>query len=158
MPVSVTVLAPQFRTIERAVSRLGGRVLRTIRVPRAACDVYLADGRAMRRLGARLRSHRGPWNVLAFPAPRSAPRPDVRMSFLGEIYLNPAVIAREARHGALPAYAVRADERVGIPGAAFAYYLVHGILHLRGYDHVRHRDRIAMEREEERIFRRVLEK
>ncbi len=163
MPVSVIVLCPRFRKLKRRVERIGASIFRAAypepsrraRMPRAACEVYLADGRAMRRLGSRLQNHRGAWNVLAFRAPPGAPRPDVRGTFLGEIYLDPAVIAREARRSALPGRATRAAARSRGSERALAYFLAHGILHLLGYDHARNRDRMAMEKQEERILKRI---
>ncbi len=75
-------------------------------------------------------------NVLSFPADAAFPRPDLKgQRALGEVYLNPTYIKRH-------------DENTD-------YLLIHGILHLLGYDHVRERDRITMERLEQKLLRKI---
>ena len=70
-------------------------------------------------------------NVLSFPHPPGVPRPDHAGQFLGEIYLNPLYIRKQGD-----------DVRV---------MAIHGLLHLLGYDHVRKRDIMEMERIEKRL-------
>ena len=60
----------------------------------------------------------------------------------GDVVLCHAVIAREAR---AQNKALRAH---------YAHLVVHGVLHLRGYDHVKKRAAAQMERREIRILRR----
>ena len=74
-------------------------------------------------------------NVLAFPADSSFPRPDLTEPALGEIYLNPSYIKEH--------------------GEDLTYMLVHGFLHLLGYDHQSARDRMNMERKETALLRRL---
>lgn len=76
-------------------------------------------------------------NVLSFPAARPFPRPDLAGKFLGEIYLNPLYIEKR--------------------GEDLHYMLIHGFLHLLGYDHARRDGRIAMERKE-RALMKMLER
>ena len=75
-----------------------------------------------------------PKNVLSFPADGSFPRPDLKLPSLGEIHLNPRYIAEH--------------------GEDFEYMLVHGFLHLLGYDHIKKNDRMVMEAEEKRLLER----
>ncbi len=74
-----------------------------------------------------------PKNVLAFPADPTFPRPDLSAPSLGELYLNPAYIEEH--------------------GENFDYMLVHGFLHLLGYDHMKKSDRILMEKKERELLR-----
>ncbi len=74
----------------------------------------------MRMLNRRYRGKDKPTNVLAFPA---APAPGVRPRPLGDVVICPAVLRREAR-------AQGKSER-----AHWAHLVVHGTLHLVGYDH-----------------------
>lgn len=74
-----------------------------------------------------------PKNVLAFPADLSFPRPDLAKPALGEIYLNPTYIAAH--------------------GENFEYMLIHGFLHLLGYDHIQKNDRMVMEAQEQKLLR-----
>jgi probable rRNA maturation factor len=77
-----------------------------------------------------------PKNVLAFPARADFPRPDLSQPDLGEIYLNPAYIAAH-------------DEDL-------RFMLVHGMLHLVGYDHIKKSDRISMEKKERELLKKLL--
>jgi probable rRNA maturation factor len=61
----------------------------------------------------------------------------------GDIVLCHPVIAREAR------------EQGKSIGAHYAHLVVHGVLHLRGYDHEKKREAERMERAEIRILRRL---
>jgi rRNA maturation RNase YbeY len=73
-----------------------------------------------------------PKNVLSFPADADFPHPNTKQKPLGEIYLNPDVIKEQ--------------------GWQFEYILIHGFLHLLGYDHIKKSDRIVMERLEEKLL------
>ena len=72
-------------------------------------------------------------NVLAFPAPKDFPRPDIKSKPLGEIYLNPQYIKEN--------------------GENFIFMLIHGFLHLLGYDHQKRNDRIRMEKKERELLK-----
>lgn len=74
-------------------------------------------------------------NVLAFPAPAAFPQPDVRRKAIGEIYLNPDYI-REHQEDLI-------------------YMLVHGFLHLLGYDHKKKSDRLKMENKEKTLCQQI---
>lgn len=90
-----------------------------------------------RRLNARYRGQDRPTNVLSFPAP-----PALRGArALGDLIICPRVLEREARAQAKPRR------------AHWAHLVVHGTLHLLGYDHVRGADARRMERREVRVLR-----
>jgi len=87
--------------------------------------------RESRELNARFRKKRKATNVLSFPYAKGR----------GDIVLCHPVIAREAR------------AQGKTLAAHYAHLVVHGILHLRGYDHEKKRDAQRMERREARILR-----
>ena len=96
-----------------------------------------------RRLNARYRGRDKPTNVLSFPAPQlpatakgAMPRP------LGDLVICPSVLRAEAR-----------EQRKSLR-AHWAHLIVHGALHLIGYDHVRAEDACRMERREITVLRR----
>jgi probable rRNA maturation factor len=117
-----------------------------VRADRADADaevsVLFADDAFVRDLNARWRGQDKPTNVLSFPAaapampvsPIPGPRP------LGDIVLAYETVAREAREA----------------GKTFehhaAHLLVHGFLHLLGYDHETDADATVMEAREVRIL------
>jgi probable rRNA maturation factor len=86
-----------------------------------------------RRLNAGFRKKSKATNVLSFAYGRGG----------GDIVLCHPVIAREAR------------AQGKTLAAHYAHLVVHGILHLRGYDHEKKRDALRMERREIRILRRL---
>lgn len=67
-------------------------------------------------------------NVLAFPAPKRFPRPDIKGKPLGEVFLNPIYIKKH--------------------GENLLFMLIHGFLHLLGYNHIKKSDRIRMQKKE----------
>lgn len=102
-----------------------------------ALALAVVGPRESRRLNARYRGHDRPTNVLSFPAP---PAPGAGR-LLGDLVICPSVLAREAR---AQAKSLRAH---------WAHLVVHGTLHLLGYDHVRGADARRMERREVRVLR-----
>ena len=94
-----------------------------------------------RRLNARYRGRDRATNVLSFPAAR-APR-GAAVHPLGDLVICPGVLRREAQAQAKP---LRAH---------WAHLVVHGTLHLIGYDHERARDARRMERREVTVLKRL---
>jgi probable rRNA maturation factor len=114
--------------------------------PRSAgreLGVALVGAAESRRLNARFRGRDKPTNVLSFPpAPLSQPSlRDARP--LGELVICPRVLAVEAR---------AQDKTLR---AHWAHLVVHGTLHLAGYDHERAADARRMERREIAVLRRL---
>jgi probable rRNA maturation factor len=86
-----------------------------------------------RRLNAAFRKKSKATNVLSFPYGKGR----------GDVVLCHPVIAREARAQGKSV------------AAHYAHLVVHGILHLRGYDHEKKRDAQRMEARETRLLRRL---
>ncbi len=86
------------------------------------------------KLNSRWRSMHKPTNVLSFPYSLASG------FLLGDLVLCAPVVAREAREQGKP---LRAH---------WAHMVIHGVLHLRGYDHVRNRDAKKMEALEKEIL------
>ncbi|MDO8602052.1 MAG: rRNA maturation RNase YbeY [bacterium] len=84
-------------------------------------------------------------NVYSYPA-TDFPRPDLKQPALGEIILNPSFIVRETLH--VTRYTLNPKTKV-------EFMLIHGFLHLLGYDHIKKSDRIKMERLERRLLREI---
>lgn len=82
--------------------------------------IRIVDEAESRMLNRRYRGKDRPTNVLSFPF--EAP-PGVPLSHLGDVVICAPVVAREAAEQG------KTDE------AHWAHMLVHGILHLRGYEH-----------------------
>ena len=95
------------------------------------------------RLNRRFRGRPQATNVLSFPAARLPRAPGVAPPPLGELVICPRVLEAEARAQDKP---LRAH---------WAHLVVHGALHLAGYDHVRAADARRMERREITVLRRL---
>ncbi|AHB48281.1 metalloprotease [Hyphomicrobium nitrativorans NL23] len=108
--------------------------------PAEAC-IALADDAAVHELNLRYRGKDKPTNVLSFPAtPMGHPSEDVAPRALGDLVLAHETLVREA-----------AEQ--GIPLAHHLQHLViHGLLHLLGYDHETERQAEEMEAMEVEIL------
>lgn len=108
----------------------------------AVAAVALSSDAAVRRLNSSYRAKDKPTNVLSFPFEGAGePIPGRRM--LGDIVLADGVIAREAAELGIP------------PAHHFQHLVVHGVLHLMGYDHETETEAVAMERLETEILARL---
>jgi len=95
------------------------------------------------RLNARFRGRDRPTNVLSFAPPSLPRRQAVQRAPLGELVICAALLREEAR---VQAKTLRAH---------WAHLIVHGALHLAGYDHQRAADARRMERREIAVLRRL---
>ncbi|MCY6382760.1 rRNA maturation RNase YbeY [Hoeflea prorocentri] len=109
--------------------------------PKAGCELSLlfADDKMVREINGKWRDQDKPTNVLSFPAvpvtPGQLPGP-----MLGDILFARETIAREA-----DAMDIAFDNHL-------IHLLVHGFLHLLGYDHIDDDDARIMEGHETRIL------
>jgi probable rRNA maturation factor len=130
------VLSRAARAAKTPESAAIGRAPRgaTGRAPREVSVLFCADTR-MRALNRRYRGQDRPTDVLAFPTA------DSESGFLGDIVISVPYAEREARRRREPG--AREIDRL----------LVHGLLHLMGYDH--ETDDGEMDALEARIRRRL---
>lgn len=89
--------------------------------------VSLTDDETVADLNQRFRGKAGSTNVLSFPAP------DTAQPFLGDVILAYGVCAREA-----------AEQNKSLADH-LSHLVIHGVLHLRGHDHVDDAEAEAME-------------
>ena len=93
-----------------------------------------------RTLNRRFRHKDKPTNVLSFPYDDPAP---FGARVLGDVVICAAVVEREAR------------EQGKLRSAHWAHMVVHGVLHLLGFDHMRPADARVMEGRERAILARL---
>lgn len=118
---------------ERALARFAQKAQRAAGV-RGEVSVLVASSRAVRGLNRRFRGVDKPTDVLSFP-----PLPGLAGRFAGDIVICGEIAARNAR-----CYRHSTAEELKV-------LILHGMLHLAGYDH--EHDRGAMARKEERLRR-----
>ncbi len=104
----------------------------------ADLGIRVVGSHESRALNERWRGKSGPTNVLSFPAERVPGR-----SQLGDIVVCAPLVAREAR---AQGKALRAH---------WAHLVIHGTLHLLGFDHMRRADARRMENRERALLARL---
>ena len=102
--------------------------------------VRVVDEDEMAALNARYRHKSGPTNILSFPF--EAP-PGVELNLLGDLVIAAPVVKQEAR------------EQGKTESAHWAHMIVHGTLHLLGYDHQDTVEAEDMEAREIRILKQL---
>lgn len=109
--------------------------------PDCEVAVLFANDDAIAEINAEWRGKDKPTNVLSFPTPDDMPVPDGERRPLGDIVLAYGVIAREA------------TEQGKTLQDHTAHLIVHGTLHLLGYDHETDEDADEMEALEAHILK-----
>jgi len=128
--------------MDAAWSRRASRAAASIAPRAAVINVIITDDRTMRRLNRRYRGKDKPTDVLSFSYLDDVPRD--RSTPAGDVFVSYQTLARDAR-------------RLGVAPANLALRLVvHGFLHVIGYDHENDADASRMERRERTVLRRVL--
>jgi probable rRNA maturation factor len=140
----VRIAAPQLLEFLRAVKR-------ELKLNGAELSVCFVSNREMARLNQSFRGKRGPTDVLSFPAGNGVRQRSGKAenhtseeqspSYLGDIAIAPQVAQRNAR---LSGRATFTELRI---------LILHGVLHLLGYDH--ETDDGQMERLERRLRERL---
>ena len=120
---------------EPKLLRLADGILKTLKVKGSTLDIFLLDNKSITKLKARFIAKKTEPNVLAFPEPSHFPHPETHKKYLGEIYLNKDILTKS-------------------PDRAKAL-LLHGILHLLGYDHKKKGDIKEMEGLEAKVLQKL---
>ncbi len=132
VPAEIIVDEPAWR---RVIPRAEAVVARAAGLTGVRPTIVLSSDRAVKLLNARHRGINKPTNVLTFePAASGMP---------GELVLALGIVRREA---------AAAGRR---PAHHLAHLVVHGCLHLLGYDHEHAGDAREMEQEEARLLSRI---
>jgi len=99
--------------------------------PKAEVTVRVVEQEESARLNRRYRRKSGPTNVLSFPFENP---PGMTLPLLGDLLICAAVVERQAA------------EQGKSPDSHWAHMVVHGTLHLLGYDHIEAGQRKEMEK------------
>jgi probable rRNA maturation factor len=130
--------APRFD--RRLLARRARRVLAALGMPRAELSLALVSDAASARLNVAHRGKPGPTDVLSYSLLEGRHAAH-RAELLGDVVIAVGVAARQAReHG----HSLN-DELLRL--------LIHGVLHLLGYDHERARDAKRMRAKERALWK-----
>ena len=111
------------------------RVRKELRFPAESVSIRLLSDAEMARLNRTYRHKSGPTDVLSFPANGAKPRRGA--AYIGDIAISPQTARRNARRFARSA------------PAELRILILHGMLHLAGFDH--ETDHGEMDRKERRL-------
>ena len=117
--------APDPECIERWVSAAIGN-----RREATELSVRIVDEKEGIALNEKYRGAKGPTNVLSFPFDAEIPE---SLPLIGDIVICAPVVAKEAQ-----------QQNKDIK-AHWAHMIIHGVLHLLGYDHQNNNDAVIME-------------
>lgn len=102
-------------------------------MPETELTIRIVGEKESAHLNETYRAKKGPTNVLSFPF---EPPSEMFFPLLGDIIICARLIEKEAKE--------QCKNRV----AHWAHIVVHGVLHLLGYDHINERDAKKMEKKE----------
>lgn len=129
--------------IERDVAGAAEAVAAELGIAASEACLALSSDEEVARLNAAYRGKPAPTNVLSFPARHARPEEAETSRFLGDLVLARETLLREAAE-------------LGLPFEHHLQHLVvHGLLHLLGYDHEDDADAHVMEALEVRILARL---
>lgn len=118
------------------------RILKDLECHDAELSILITDDNHIAELNRRFLKKKGPTNVLAFPIRDDDPtEPETLM--LGDIVISLDAAMRDAKKAGESL--TRMIDRL----------LIHGLLHLVGYDHERSEEAVKMEEETERLLTMV---
>jgi probable rRNA maturation factor len=145
------------RVAKRPLAQFLARVQRELGITEADVTICLVSDAEIARMNQVFRKKRGPTDVLSFPAierGKTASLPRKRISrtshttqiprnryFLGDVAISPSTARRNAK---------KLGRRLP---SELQILILHGVLHLLGYDH--ETDRGEMDRVEERLRRKL---
>jgi len=150
LKIDVLVDSEQWKraaTAKAVIRRALRQAATTLSTKTAELAIVLTDDAAMRRLNRNWRGVDAPTNVLSFATKNPGDQPDQRLgsplvgNHLGDIVLAYETVKREARREGKPF-----DHHL-------AHLVVHGFLHLIGYDHGNDAQAHRMETTERAILR-----
>ena len=144
MAVEITGRGAGKKVSTRALKKIAQAILDIMGRSEAELSLALIGNAEMRTLNARYRNKDYPTDVLSFPVEEGSPGVG---ALLGDVIIS----VDKAREQALERGHTEAEEIVTL--------LIHGIVHLLGYDHERStKEALAMKRQENKIRRALCER
>lgn len=137
---------PQLALREDALRRGVEFILGALGSPDAEVSVVLMGDEQIADLNLKYLDRRGPTNVIAFSM-LEGEGPPLSSHLLGDVVVSLDAVSKESEASGMPR-----EERL-------ALLLIHGILHLLGYDHVESQEQARrMDQEEKRILKMLKDK
>ncbi|MDR2353032.1 MAG: rRNA maturation RNase YbeY [Deltaproteobacteria bacterium] len=133
---------------ELKIKRRIGKILKALKKADSSLTILVTDDQEIRELNHNFRGVDRSTNVLAFPwedEPTLEPEvPPPYPNYLGDISISFEYIQRESHENALDV------------GYLLFFYIIHGLLHLLGYDHEKGpAEELAQDEETERLLKLI---
>jgi probable rRNA maturation factor len=122
--------------LEEQLAVMAKKILKTLGEKPADLDIFLLPNAEMKSMKWRLMKKKTEPNVISFPEPKPFPHPERKKRYLGEVYLNRDILKKSPER-AMP-------------------LLLHGVLHLLGYDHIKPGDAKKMEKVEAEVLKELI--
>ncbi len=127
----------------KALRMLVGRLLEVLGAPSCDLRILVVDDPEMARWNQRFMGHEGTTNVISFPEDEPSEGETVRIA--GDILLS------------APTCLAQTSDWEGTPEERVMFFVLHGMLHLLGYDHVNDRNQARRMRARElKVYRQLL--
>ncbi len=121
--------------MEKKLASAAEKILEILEISGRSLEIFLVPNSVMRDINREYRGKDKDKHILSFEA-AALTRPGEKLAHLGEIYLAP--------------------EYISAHNEDIEYLLVHGILHLLGYDHEQgERKARIMEKKEEEVIKKL---
>jgi len=130
--IVVVNLSKKGKGIEKEIERLASKILKSLKKDKIYLEIYLVSSQKLLFLNRKYRSKNKSANVLSFEEPKGFFYPPDTQKRIGEIFLNISAVSDKEK---------------------LTLFLIHGILHLFGYQHKKKSDRIKMEKKEITILK-----
>ena len=143
MPVEIARRGSGKKVSTRKLKTIALKILELIDQDRAELSLAIVDNREMQKLNAKFRNKNYPTDVLSFPSDAVVP---TGARVLGDVIISVDKADNQAK------------ERGRTLDNEMVTLLIHGVLHLLGYDHERSaKDAGIMRRREKKIYRSLCE-
>jgi len=143
MPVEIVRKKAGGTFSNRELKRIALKILELVEQSQAELSIALVNNKEIRKLNAKYRRKDYPTDVLSFPAANGLP---INVQLLGDVVISVEKAEEQAK------------QRGRTVNEETATLLIHGILHLLGYDHERSAKAArVMGRLEKRIYRTLCE-
>ena len=122
MEVQIDNRQDNHRISKKKIRQTATAVLNALEYPDAELSILIVDDQQIAQLNQEHLNRKGPTNVIAFPM-RAGKFSEMAPNLLGDVVISIETAFQEGQRGGLSM-----EER-------FDQLLIHGILHLLGYDH-----------------------
>ncbi|MDD2316218.1 MAG: rRNA maturation RNase YbeY [Desulfobacterales bacterium] len=129
----------------KRIQRAAKAILNALECPEGELSIVIVDDPQIAELNARYLNRQGPTNVISFPM-REGEFSDISPDLLGDVVISADTAQKEA------------DDQETTLEKRFNELLIHGILHLFGYDHEKDETRASEMEEKSRALLEIIEK